>query len=137
MAFTDADHKAQDPANQRWFTVAPSAARTATSWWDFDVPEWAQGLTIIINATVEVDTASVVFTIQGVDPVSDGVWDILASAAVTAISSGTETILKVSPHLAAAANTVAKDILPGRIRILATAADADSFTYSVGAALTA
>ncbi len=135
--YSDANHKAQDAADQRWFTVAPSQLRDADSYWDFDVPTWAQSLTVIINATVEADTASVVFTIQGVDPVSGGVWDILASAAVEAISSGTETILKVSPHITAAANLVAKDILPGRIRIDANHADADDLTYSIGAAWSA
>jgi hypothetical protein len=130
-------HKAQDPAGS-WFTVAPSINRTATDWWDFDTaydgsPN-AQSLFVIIDCTVDAEAASVVFKIQGVDPISGKTWDILTSAAVAAVGT---VVLRVSPHITAAANTIAKDIVPARVRILATAADGDDLTYSIGAQLVA
>lgn len=114
--------------------VYASAARTATP----DTVELEvgghRGMHLVIDATAAAATPSVVFTIQGVDRTSAKVYTILASAAIT--GTGT-TVLRVGPGLTAAANTVANDVLPPIIRILATHADADSLTYSVGAAFCA
>lgn len=112
------------------FTVYSSAARTATpDTMEFDL-ERARSLVVTIDVTAASATPSVVFTIMGVDRVSGKTYDILVSAAIT--GTGT-TVLRVDPDLTAAANTIAKDIVPACIRIKAVHADADSITYSVGA----
>jgi hypothetical protein len=111
-------------------TVLASAARTATPTVDTFQANGAVELLVIINVTAASATPSVVFTIKGVDPVSDATWDVLASAAVT--GTGT-TVLRVSPHLTAAANTIAKDIVPAYFTVSAVHADTDSITYSVAA----
>lgn len=106
--------------------IFESTARTATSSATI-VSTQASGL-FIINVTAATATPSVVFTIAGVDPISSATYTILASAAIT--GTGT-TVLRVCAHLAAAANTVAKDILPQALKITATHADTDSITYSM------
>jgi len=90
------------------------------------------GLILVIDATAASATPSVVFTIEGKDPVSNKYYTILASAAIT--GTGT-TVLRVHPDLTAAPNVVAKDMLPATWRVTATASDADSLTYSVGASM--
>jgi hypothetical protein len=107
--------------------VFASAARTATSSATFNTH--CIGGVFIINVTAASATPSVVFTIAGTDPASLAEWTILASAAIT--GTGT-TVLRVHPSLTAAANTVAKDVLPQAIKVTATHADADSITYSLG-----
>lgn len=103
------------------------AARTATA--TATVPcESSQGL-FFINVTAVTATPSVVFTIAGVSPTDAGTeYTILTSAAVTTTGL---TVLRVSPHLTAATNTIAKDILPSALKITATHADTDSITYEV------
>lgn len=114
-------------------TVFASAARTATPTpFDGSASAGVRGLHLVIDATAVTATPSVVFTVQGADPVSGKFYTILASAAITA--TGT-TVLRVYPGLTAAANTVASDVLPPRWRVIATHADADSITYSVAALL--
>lgn len=81
-----------------------------------------------INVTSVTATPSVVFKIEGVDPISSATYTILESVAITATGL---TVLRVCTHLAAAANTVAKDLLPQALKITATHADADSITYSM------
>jgi hypothetical protein len=111
--------------NKHVVQVAVSAARTATESWTLNTP--CLGGFFVINATAADATPSVVFTIAGVDPFGAS-WTILASAAIT--GAGT-TVLRVHPELTAAANTIAKDMLPQAIKITAAHADADSITYSV------
>lgn len=111
-------------------TVLASAARTATvASADQYNPDGWRGLHLVIDATAITATPSVVFTIQGKDPVSGQYYTILASAAVTAVST---TVLRVFPGATAAANTVANDTLPAIWRVNAVHGDADSITYSVG-----
>jgi hypothetical protein len=107
--------------------VFASAARTATS--SVTMSTGCLGGLFIINVTAASATPSVVFTIAGVDPGSDAAYTILASAAITGTG---QTILRIHPELTAAANTIAKDVLPQGLKITATHADADSITYSVG-----
>lgn len=108
-------------------TLFASAARTATSSVTFTTP--CQAGVFVINVTASAATPSVVFTIAGVDPASDVAYTILASAAITGAGN---TVLRIHPSLTAAANTIAKDMLPEAIKVTATHADADSITYSVG-----
>lgn len=104
----------------------PLAARTATANATSAVRS-SQGL-FLIDVTAASATPSVVFTISGIAPDSGTLYTILASAAITGTGL---TVLRVSPHLTAAANTIAKDILPSAIKIAAAHGDTDSITYSV------
>ena len=115
-------------------TVFASAARTATpTAASFRVARGgADGLVLVIDATAVTSTPSVVFTIVGVDEVSDKTWTVLASAAVATVST---TVLRVHPSLTAATNLVAKDVVPTYWRVTAVHGDADSITYSVAAYL--
>lgn len=107
--------------------VFASGARTATSTATFACG--SLGGLFVINVSDASATPSVVFTVKGTDP-SGGAntWDILASAAITGTGL---TVLRIHPSLTAAANTIAKDILPSSVAVTATHADADSITYSV------
>jgi hypothetical protein len=107
--------------------IFASTARTATSSATIATSK-ASGL-FFINVTAVTSTPSVVFTIKGHCPISNTTYTILASAAITATGL---TVLRVSPHLTAAANTIAKDILPNAITVEAAHADTDSITYSMG-----
>lgn len=114
--------------------VLPSAARTATPSVDtFKVSSGAvTGLLLIIDVTAASASPSVVFTLLGYDRISGKTYTILASAAIT--GTGT-TVLRVHPELTAAANLIAKDLIPNEFTVSAVHADADSITYSVSAHL--
>lgn len=114
------------PAFKEAQTVFASAARTATS--SVTMATGCLGGVFIINVTAVTLTPSVVFTIAGVDPEGSAAYTILASAAI--VGTG-QTVLRIHPSLTAAANTIAKDVLPQALKITATHADADSITYSV------
>lgn len=113
-------------------TIFASAARTAAVDSADQTNYNGKGLHLVIDATVAPATPSVTFTIQGKDVVSGKYYTILASAAVTGVST---TVLKVYPGLTAAGNLVASDVLPRTWRVSVTVADADSLTYSVGASI--
>ena len=115
-------------------TILPSAARTATPTIDQYTTEHGSpmGGVFIIDCTAIAATPSVVFTILGYDPVSTKTWVILASAAVTAVST---TVLRVHPELTASANLIAKDLMPDYFTFTAVHGDADSITYSLSAQL--
>lgn len=106
--------------------IFASAARTATSSATITCAS-CEGF-FFINVTASAATPSVVFTIAGVTPNDSAEYTILASAAITGAGL---TVLRVSPQLTAAANTIAKDMLPASIKVTATHADADSITYSM------
>lgn len=105
--------------------VFESAARTATPTAATIVCGSLGGL-FVIDVTAVAATPSVVFNIDGV--VAGVEYTIIDSAAITA--TGT-TIIRVHPSLTAAANTIAKDILPQAVKISPIHADADSITYTV------
>lgn len=110
-------------------TALASTVRTATTN-SGDLTNYdCRGVDVIIDCTADPAAASVTFTIQGKCPVSGKYYTVLASAAVAAVGT---TVLRVGPGLTAAANTVANFNLPRTWRVLATHADADSITYSVG-----
>jgi hypothetical protein len=112
--------------------LLPSAARTADATaGPYSNPKH-RGLHVVIDVTAAADTPSVVPHIQAQDPATGTWYDILVGAAIT--GAGT-TVLKVYPGLAAVANLVADQGLPGLWRLFMDAADADSLTYSVGAHL--
>lgn len=107
-------------------SIFSSAQRTATETATISCKS-SQGL-FFINCTAAAATPSVVFTIAGVSPNGSTAYTILESAAITGTGL---TVLRVSPHLTAAPNTIAKDILPSEIKVTATHADGDSITYSM------
>ncbi len=113
-------------------TILASVARTA----DEDSADFtndnARGIKVVIDVTVDPALASVVFTIEGKDPVSGKYYGLLTSAAIAAVGT---TVLTVYPGLTAVANITATDVLPTTYRVSANHADADSITYSVSGAL--
>lgn len=113
-------------------TLFASAARTATVNGDDQYNLGYRGLHLVIDVTAAAATPSVVFTVQGKDRTSGQYYTLLASAAIT--GTGT-TVLRVYPGLTASANVAANDVLPECWRVIATHADADSITYSVGVSL--
>ena len=113
-------------------TVLPPLARTATvNSRDFKNYEGGVGLVLNIVVTAAASPSNVV-TIQGKDPSSGTYYTILASAAIT--GTGTTT-MRVHPDLTAAANTVAKDMMPAVWRVSVTAGNGNSATYSIGASI--
>ena len=111
--------------------VLPSTVKTAT-WDSGDIPAYnARAATLTVDATAIVDTPSVVFTIQGKD--AAGVYfDLLSSAAVVAPG---QTTLDLGLGNTVTANVSANKPVPRTLRIVATHADADAITYSVGLCL--
>jgi hypothetical protein len=105
-----------------------SGAYTASQ--DFEFAPWdAVGVIVVIDATAKASTPSVVFTVQGYDEISGKWYDILASTAVTDVST---TKLVVDPRVTVAANAAAAHPLVPKMRVHAVAADSDALTYSIG-----
>jgi len=113
-------------------TVLANAARTATISSATFINGNYRGAQFVIDVTAIAATPSVVFSIEGFDALSGQFFTLLDSVAIVAVGT---TILRVYPGLTAAANLVASDVLPYQWRVTATAADADSMTYSIAANL--
>lgn len=107
--------------------VFPSAARTASPTPEiFYVPDDAENLEVLIDASAIAATPSVVFNI---DLDIDGTWtSFLASAAVVAVSTAR---MRIGPLMPTTANVSAPTVLPRAVRIRPIHGDADSITYSV------
>ena len=112
--------------------VLASAARIATNNSEDLTNSGHKGCHVIIDVTVDPDSASIVPTIQGLDSVSGKYYTLLVGNAITAVGT---TVLRIYPGLTASANVIANDIVPSKFRILMTHADADSITYSVAVSL--
>ncbi len=113
-------------------TIFASAARTASANGDMVKIKGGQyrGLAVQIDATASAATPSVVFTVQSS---TDGgaSWSThLASAAVTGVAT---VNLICHPDAVDIANLSENSAFPNVWRVIATAADADSLTYSVKA----
>ena len=120
----------------RWYnnqnlTLLASAARTATVASPDQTNFNGCGVHVILDVTAA-GTGSITLTIQGKDPVSNKYYDILAGVAVTTNSTN---VYKVYPGLPATANVSANDLLPRTWRVNVTHNNANSITYSVGAAV--
>jgi hypothetical protein len=113
-------------------TVFASAARTATPTAVEIDTQRCKGIRLYINVTAASATPSVVFDIKTVDPVSDTKTILLSSAAITGTG---HTLMVVYPGATAAANVAVSNVVGSKVQIVATHADADSITYSVGYAL--
>lgn len=113
-------------------TIFTSAARTATTNGSDQPNKFAKGIVFTVDMTAVTATGSIVFTLQGKDDLSGKYYTILASAAVTAVATTTYTVFPGAP---ATANVSANFQLPRTWRVIATAANAVSMTYSVGGTL--
>lgn len=112
-------------------TLLSSEARTTTQTSDDITNPGFRSLIVTLDMTV-VGTGSVTVSIQRKDSTSGKYTTMLTGAAITTNSTNT---YKISPNLAAVANSIAQDIMPPVFRIVVTANNANSATYSVGYAL--
>ena len=98
---------------------------------NFDRSNWgARGIHLVIDVTARTSTSTLTVTIQGKDPVSGKFYTILASTAISAVST---VVLKVYPGLTAAANLAANDVIPSEWRVVATVASAGAITATIAA----
>lgn len=114
--------------------VLPSAARTATTSSDVQDNPYHNSAYIVIDATAETATASVVPTIEAYDPVSGKYFVIATMAAVDSVATRAYYVgAKLDGAEADGAGLTSSHNLPlpRKWRITMTAADADSLTYSV------
>ena len=118
--------------NNTNIVMLASAARTTATTSELITNSDYRGCHIIIDVTVEVDTATITPTIQGYDSVSGKYYTLLVGSAITAVGT---TVLRIYPGLTASANVIANDILPNKFRVSMAVADTDSMTYSVSASL--
>lgn len=109
-------------------TLIPSAAYTATVNSNDQDNAYYHGVTVVINVTVAT-AGNFTCTIQGKDPVSGNYYTILASGAISTVST---TVLKVFPGIAASANAAAQDILPRIWRLTCVGAASPNLTFSAG-----
>ena len=109
-------------------TLFASAARTATPTPATFTAE-AESVEVIVDITAVTATPAVTFHVERQDPAS-GKWITLLSSAALAVVATTR--LRVSPHMAAVANSVANDLAGGTMRVRPVHGDADSATYTVG-----
>jgi hypothetical protein len=113
------------------FTIAGSAARTT----DFASEPITNGdnfpgVRVYIDVTDASATPSVTFSIQVKDMVGGDWASILTSAAQTqAITS--PVVLEVAPGAANVANTTRAGYIGTEFRVISTASDSDSLTYSI------
>jgi hypothetical protein len=118
--------------NNTDITVLSSAARTATTA-SSDITNYnGRGLHLVIDVTAVADTPSMVCTIQGKDTLSSAYYTILASAAITGVSTN---VYRVFPGSTVMANAAANDIIPRTWRVNCVNDDSNSITYSIGASV--
>lgn len=113
-------------------TVFASAARTATTNGTDQNNRFAKGIIFTVDMTAVTATGSIVFTLQGKDDLSGKWYTILVSAAVTTVVTTTYSAFPGAP---ATANVSANFQMPRTWRIIATATNGVSMTYSVGGTL--
>lgn len=107
-----------------------SAARTTTQTPADISNDYARNLDVIVDITVNAGgLGSITVAINFKDPASGKYINLLTSAAMTAVGT---IVLRVSPHLTAAANLIAQANLARTLQIVVTANNANPVTYSVG-----
>lgn len=116
------------PENQN-VILFPSTARTATVTSEDLLNAHGREIDVVLDVTAVDATPSLVLTIDYLDAASGKYVNLLTGAAVTTVSTNR---YRVHPNIAAVANSIAQAQLPRTFRIVVTAADADSATYSVG-----
>ena len=114
--------------NNAEFTAFASAARTTTQTSADIIAYNADHLIVVLNMS-NVGTGSVTLEIQGKNAVSNTYYPILTGAAIT---TNSQNRYRVGTDIPAVANSIAQDYLPRIIRIVVTANNANTATYSVG-----
>ena len=116
------------------FTLHASGAETASGNSVDMVNDCGRNAVVTIDITALAGTSpTLTVTLQGCDPASGKYRTILASTALNAVGT---TYLKVSPHLTAAANSVAQDLMPGRYRVQWTlGGTSPNITFSIGVSI--
>lgn len=119
-------------AGQQYVKLLPELARTATP-----AQQQVNGdnadidaLIVILDVTAVTATGTLTVKIEGVDPQTDDAYTILQGAAVSATGV---YVYRVHPNLPAAANLVAQDVVPTRVRVTVAHGNAVSMTYSLTA----
>jgi hypothetical protein len=107
----------------------PSAARTATITSENLLNQYGREIDVVLDVTAVVTTPSLVLTIDYLDAASGKYVNLLTGAAVATVSTNR---YRVHPNIANVTNLVAQAQLPRVFRIVVTAADDKSATYSVG-----
>ena len=115
-------------SNKQEGILFDSAARTTTQTSDGVSINSGNGVVVVLDVTAGT-SLSLVTTIERKDPASGKYVTILASTAVTGASTNT---YKVFPGATAATNLTVNDCLTGTFRVVVTAGNANSATYSVG-----
>ena len=92
--------------------------------------EGRKGVVVWVDVTVDPDTVSIVVKLQGYDETADA-WSDIPGAAFGAIAAVSHTALTVYPGIGETANVSVSDILPARIRAVATHTGGTTLTYSV------
>lgn len=112
--------------------LIPSAAQSATVVsTDQKNVSGVSALQIILDSTA-IGTATLLVTVDGKDLASGKYYNLLTG---TAISTNATTRYRVSPYLAAVANSVANDFVPSVFRITVTQGGSGNATYSLGYSL--
>lgn len=121
----------QDRGNLDNITVLSETNATTTVTSNMQINYNHRSLILALQTTA-IGSGSITLSIQGIEPVSNYTWTILAGTAVT---TNTTTLYKVSPNLTAVANSIAQDLLPRSWQVVVTANNANAATYAVYAIL--
>jgi hypothetical protein len=116
-------------ATTRKSALSPSAARTTRQTSADQTSYNGLSALIVVLDVTSAGTGSIRLSIEGKDPASRKVLQLLSGLAATTDSANR---YRFGPTLAVAANSVAQDYLPRTFRITVTANSANSVTYSVG-----
>lgn len=111
-------------------TLLASAAQTTTQTIDNIANYNARGVVICVDTTVNATACSNVVTIYGKDPVSGKSNLLLTGAAITGVSTAFYTIY---PGATPATNLTVSLPLPRTYKVIITAGNSNSATYSVAA----
>lgn len=110
-------------------TLLASAARTTTQTGADQSNSSGRGLKVVLDMTNVAAGPDVTLKIQGKDVASGKYYDILAGTNVTTVST---VVYTVYPGMTPVANATVSDVIPRTWRVIVTANNANSGTYSVG-----
>ncbi len=109
-------------------TLIDASNVTTTQGSTFQTNYNGRGVIVVFDMIDASASPSVTLQINGDEPVTGAVWNILTGTAITV--NGTH-VYRVYPGLTAAANATANDILPRTWGVIAIANNANSATYKV------
>lgn len=113
--------------------LLPSASRTVLTVTDDQENTFYRGVQLTLDITAVPGVETLTLDIEGLDSISGAKYQILQSAAFSAI--GVE-VITVYPGIEVIANVQESVILPVNWRAIVTPSAAGSFTYSLAANLT-